>query len=155
MNGRIFLTMMVILALTAMSSTALSQENKSGMPTSVEAAKLQQDMSAGIKFDSPVVLKIPLNLINNSTKNAWSSPGEVPAYIVAGITNNGKLKMEVTVVALTPDTKEKQWKFAGVVSPGGDGLVVFGKYIELWIKCENSTTKQYSTGTLEIATSLP
>jgi hypothetical protein len=155
MNGRIFLTMMGILTLIAMSSTALSQELKSGTQTSADVAKLQQDMSTGAKFASPVVIKIPLNLANNSTKIAWSSPGEVPTYIVAGITNNGKLKMDVTAVSLTTDSKERKWKFAGEVMPGGDGIIVFGKFVELWIKCQNSTTKQYSTGTLEIATWIP
>ena len=155
MNGKTFMTMMVLLTLIVMSSTALSQEDKGGMQTSAEAAKLQQGMSAGIKLDSPVVITIPLNLVNNSTKIAWSSPGDVPTYVVAGITNNGKLKMEITVVSLNPDSKEKKWKFAGEALPGGDGIVVFGEFVEIWIKCQNSTTKQYSTGTLEIATWVP
>ena len=132
---------------------ALGQVAKSsGTPTPSVAAMPQQYTSAGINYASPVVISIPLNISNNGTKIAWSSPEEVPTYIVAGITNNGKLKMEATVVSLAPESKEKSWKFAGVASPSGDGLTVFGKFIELWIKCQNSTKKQYCTGTLEIAT---
>lgn len=157
MKCRAFLIMVVMVALIVLSSATVGQETNSGTQASSGAAQLQQNMPKGAEFAqlAPVTLKIPFNLVNNSTKTVWTSPGELPTYIVAGIVNNGKLKMDVMTVSLTPDTKERKWKSAGEALPGGDGLVVFGKFIEIWIKCQNATTKQYSTGTLEVATLIP
>ena len=157
MKCRAFLIMVVMVALVVLSSATVGQEINSGTQASSGAAQLQQNMPNGAEFAqlAPVTLKIPFNLVNNSTKTIWTSPGELPTYIVAGIVNNGKLKMDVMTVSLTPDTKERKWKSAGEALPGGDGLVVFGKFVEIWIKCQNATTKQYSTGTLEVATWIP
>jgi len=43
--------------------------------------------------------------------------------------------MDVTVVSLSSDSKERNWMYAGEILPE-DGLVVFGKFVELWIKCQ-------------------
>jgi len=140
--------------LIVMGSMAQAQETRSGGQTSAISAKLQENISNDGEFSSPVVIKVPIKLVNNSTKIAWSSPGGIPTFVVAGITNNGKLNMDVTVVSLSSDSKERNWMYAGEILPE-DGLVVFGRFVELWIKCQNSTTKQYCTGTLETATWIP
>jgi len=146
-----------MMALVVLSSNAIGQDVTNGIKVSSGTAELQQKMLNGAESYqiSPVVLKIPLNIVNNSTKVVWTSPGGVPTYIVASIINNGKLKMDVMVVSLTPETKERQWKLAGEALPGKDGLIVFGEFVEMWIKCQNATTKQYTTGTLEVGNWIP
>jgi len=105
-----------------------------------------------VKFaqPSPAVIKVPINILNNTTKEVWTSPGNRPAYVFAGITNNGKLNLDVYTISINPETKEREKpQLAGTAMPNGDGIIVYGEFIAIAIKCENSTTMQYCAGTLK------
>jgi len=70
MNRRNFLILLAASALIVMSSMAQVQETRSGGQTSAISAKLQENMSNDGEFSSPVIIKVPIKLVNNSTKIA-------------------------------------------------------------------------------------
>lgn len=105
---------------------------------------------------SPAVVKVPISLQNNSTKEVWTSPGDKPAFVFAGLTNNGNLRLDVYTISVDPDTNERTApQLAGTALSAGDGVIVFGKFIAIEVKCENSTVKQNCAGSLETANWFP
>lgn len=145
MKNKTFLTILVLVGLMVLGSNSFGQSQKNAGSNSTAIGQTH------LNVDS----KVPIILANNSSKVFWTSPSQIPATVVATVINNGKLSLDVGTISLNPTTKKQEWDYAGRVMPGGDGLIVFGNYIGLMITCQNSTTKQYGSGTLEVVTSIP
>lgn len=153
----------MLLAIGGLCSNALAQESKNESALANETLEVSENVSKTntslefpdfnlVKFaqPSPAVIKVPINILNNTTKEVWTSPGNRPAFVFAGITNNGKLKLDVYTISMNPETKARETpQLAGTALPNGDGIIVYGEFIAIAIKCEDSTTTQYCTGTLE------
>src|SRR5271157_2898001 len=133
MKNKIFLTTLLLVGLVALCSNAFGQ-----IQTNESSIKLPE---GAIDF------KVPINLINNSSEIFWSCPDMIPANIVANVINNGKIRLDVSTRSLNSTTKKQEFIYAGQVMPG-DGLIIYGKYIQLEISCQNTATKQYGSGTL-------
>jgi hypothetical protein len=64
--------------------------------------------------------------------------------------------MNVYTISLDPLSKERgQPQFVGRAMPGGDGVIVYGEFIALEVKCDNSTETQQCNGTLETVNAFP
>ena len=160
---------LMLLALGVLFSSALCQEGKNGSISSNETLKVMENVSntnadlglpdfnlVEIAQPTPAMIKVPINISNNSTKVVWTSPTDKPVFVFAGITNNGKLNLTVYTISIDPDTKERTLpELAGTALPGGDGVIVYGKFIAIEVKCQNSTTQQQCTGVLETANWFP
>jgi hypothetical protein len=155
MKNKIFLTMLVLVGLVSLGSSALDQVQTNAGSISNATGQVQTTISNMKLPEGAIDLKVPISLINNSSKAFWKSPSKIPATIIASVINNGKINLDVGAVSLNSTTKKQEYVYAGRVMPGGDGLILFGKYIELVITCQNSTTKQYGSGTLEVVTLVP
>jgi hypothetical protein len=154
-KNKIFLTMLVLIGLVGLGSSAFDQVQTNAGSISNATGQIQTTASSIKLAEGAVDLKVPISLINNSSKAFWKSPSKIPATITASVINNGKINLDVGAVSLNSTTKKQEYVYAGRVMPGGDGLIIFGKYIELVITCQNSTTKQYGSGTLEVVTLVP
>jgi hypothetical protein len=162
-------SILVLVALVGLSSSALGQETQNKSIESAEASNLtenvletapEQGAPASSLIDLgqslPADLRVPIAIQNNTTKTVWTSPGDRPAFVFAGLTNTGDLGLDVYTISIDPDTKERSApQFAGTALPGNDGVIVFGKFIAIEVKCENSTELQTVTGSLETANYLP
>jgi hypothetical protein len=159
MKSKTLLTLLVLVALIGLSTTALSAETKK-VKTNASNKTLARSIFPDVNIvkigqTSSANLKVPISIINNSTKEVWTSPGKIPACVFAGITNNGNLSLSVYAISLNPDTGERVPQFAGIAKPRGDGVIVFGKYIALELRCENSSSLQYCNGTIDTVSAFP
>ena len=155
MKNKLFLTTLLLVGLFGLGSSAFGQFQTDAGSSSTATEQVQTNVSKMKLSEGIIDLKVPINLINNSSKTFWNNPSKIPATIVASVINNGKIYLDVGTVSLNSTTKKNEWNYAGRAMPGGDGLIIFGKYIELMITCQNSTTKQYGSGTLEVVTLIP
>jgi hypothetical protein len=155
MKNKIFIVTLVLFGLAGLGSNAFGQFQTNAGSSSIAPGQIQTNVSSIKLTEVAIDSKVPINLLNNSSKAFWISPSKIPATIVATVINNGKLFFDVGTVSLNSTTKKQEWDYAGRVMPGGDGLILFGKYISLVVTCQNSTTKQYGSGTLEVVTWLP
>ena len=153
MRNKILITILVLVGLIVLGSSVFGQSN-AGM-SSTATGDIKTNVSSIKLPEAAIDLKVPINLINNSSKVFWNSPSTIPATIVASVINNGKTILDVATISLNSTTKKPEWYLAGQAMPGGDGLIIFGKYTQLVITCHNSTTKQYGIGTLEVVTLIP
>lgn len=161
MKNKSCITTLVLFGLVGfvvLSSSAFGQIPATEGSSSATTEQVQTNLSSSklpesVKLSEMAIdFKVPINLINNSSKVFWNSPSKIPATIVASVINNGKLILDVSAFTMNSTTKKQEFNFAGQAMPGGDGLILFGKYTQLVITCQNSTTKQYGSGTLEVAT---
>jgi hypothetical protein len=154
MRNKILLTTLVLVGLLVLGSNAFGQfQTNAGLSSGT--GQIQANVSSAKLPEEAIDLKVPINIINNSSKIFWNSPSQIPATIVASVINNGKTILDIGAVSLNSTTKKHEWNQAGRAMPGGDGVIIFGKYIELIITSQNSTTKQYGSGTLEVVTWIP
>jgi hypothetical protein len=169
MIKRGIIAILVLLALGGLCSSALGQGSANESISSNETLKapenvLNKNSAIGLpEFNlvefaqpSPAMIEVPINILNNTTKEVWTSPDDKPIFVFAGLTNNGKLDLDVYTISLDAETRERtQPQLAGTALSGGDGVIIYGKFIAIEVKCQNSTTKQYCTGTLETANWFP
>ena len=155
MKNKIFLTTLVLVGLVGLGTNAFGQFQTNAGSDSAATGQTQTNVPSIKLPEGAIDLKVPINLINNSSKAYWYSPSQIPATIIASVINNGKTFLDISAVSLNSTTKTEEWNYVGRAMPGGDGLILFGKYIELVITSQNSTTKQYGTGTLEVVTWIP
>jgi hypothetical protein len=162
-------SILVLVALVGLSSSALGQETQNKSIESAEVSNLTENImgtapAQGSPSSSlidlgqslPADLKVPIAIQNNSTKTVWTSPGDRPAFVFAGLTNTGDLGLDVYTISIDPDTKERSApQFAGTAFPQNDGVIIFGKFIAIEVKCENSTTFETGIGSLETVNYLP
>ena len=181
MIRRGLIAILVLFALAGLCTNALGQEIKNQSINSNETLTANETLAANetliapgndsnensaqglpdfslVKFaqPTPAMIKVPINILNNTTKEVWTNPGDKPAFVFAGITNNGNLSLDIYTISINPDTQERAPpQLAGTALPNGDGVIVYGKYVAIAVKCENSTTMQYCTGLLETANWFP
>lgn len=150
MKHKALLVLLVLITLVGLGLTATGTEfnNRKETMQKFDMVKLVQS--------SPTYLKVPINLTNNSTKEVWTSPGNIPVSVSAGVTNNGNIGMNVYTISINPRSRVRYPPhFAGRALPGGDGVIIYGKFVAIEVRCDNSTETQYCNGTLEMASSFP
>ncbi len=163
MTRKVFMVLLVLAGLIGFGSTAIGEEVKNSKQmnaTTQDNASITNLKGSILGFDlikliqpATVNLEVPIRLINNSTKEVWSSPEHIPVFIFAAVTNNGKMGLDV--YASSDSCANNSSELAGRALPDGDGVIVYGKFSSLKVKCENSSSVQYCNGTLETSNSFP